>query len=56
MISINEKNCYITQKIDEKLKKVEICLIDKTWLIEYNCLKLHVRIYKLINNKKEINL
>ena len=36
---------------------IEMCLINKTWLIEYNWLRLPIRIMcvlKLINNKGEI--
>ena len=38
---------------------MEKYLINKTWLIEYNRIKLRIRIMgvpKLINNKKEINI
>ena len=36
MLNVNEKNCYLTQKIDIELKMVERCSIDRTWLIEYS--------------------
>ena len=44
MVSINWKNCYITQKIDVGLKKVKRCSIDKIQLIEYNQVKSCVTI------------
>ena len=34
MLSINKKNGYMTQKINIKLKKVKIRLINKTWMIK----------------------
>ena len=32
MLSVNEKNCYITWKTDIELKIIEKCLIDRIWL------------------------
>ena len=34
MLSINEKNCHVTQKIGIVLRTVERCSINKTRLIE----------------------
>ena len=35
---------------------IESCLIDRIWLIEYNQIRLRIRIHKLINNEKETNI
>ena len=35
MLSINGKNCYITQRIGLGLKKIKKCLIKEIQLIEY---------------------
>ena len=36
MLNINRKNCYVTQKIVIKLKKMKRYLFDRTYLIKYN--------------------
>ena len=59
MFSVNKKNCYITQRIGIGLKKLKNCLINRTQLIEYNRIKLYIKmlgIPKLMNNKKDINV
>ena len=34
-----------------KAKTIEICSIDRTWLIEYNQVRLRIRVNELINNE-----
>ena len=35
---------------------MEKCLIDKTWLIEYNQIRSRDRVSELIKNKKKIDI
>ena len=34
MLSVNGRNCHVTQKIGIGLRIIERCSIDRTWLIE----------------------
>ena len=44
----------MTQKTDVNLKMIKKCLIDKIYVIGYNQLRLHIKVHKLMNNKKKI--
>ena len=56
MFSINKKNYYVTQIIGIKLKIVKKCLINRIYLITDNQIMLRTSVYRLINNKKKINI
>ena len=56
MLNVNKINCYITQKISIRLKKIKKCLIHKTWLIKYNWVRLFITIHELMNNGKKIDI
>ena len=35
MLSVNGKNCHVTQRIGVGLKTIKRCSINRTWLIEW---------------------
>ena len=41
----------MTRRIGEWLRMVERCSIDRTYLIKYDWLQLHVKVYELMKNK-----
>lgn len=42
MLSVNQKNCHLTQRFGVGLTKVERCLIDKTQSIEQSWVQAHL--------------
>ena len=46
----------MTLKIGISLKKMENFSMNKTWLIKYNQASLCIRVYKLINKNREIDI
>ena len=56
MLSVNRKNYHLIQRIGIGLKIVEKCSIDRTRLIEYNQMKLYIKVFKLMNNGRKMNI
>ena len=56
MLSVNRRNCYVIQRISVGLKIVKRCSIHRTRLIEYNRVRLRVRVPKLMHNGKKIDV
>ena len=59
ILSINKRKLLRDSKNWCRAEKVKKCLINKTWLIEYNPVRSYVRLideFQLINNGREIDL
>ena len=53
---MNKRNCHVTRRISVGLKTVERCVIDKICLIQYNQMRLRVRVPELMQNEKKIDV
>ena len=53
MLSMNRKNCHMTQRIGIRLKIVEKYSISRTWLIKYNWVQLHDDRYACADKQQE---